>query len=200
MCSFCRTFSREDKDVERKWKRTMNAKYFSYPWRTDNFSCNLKHQHPVKRNEYSSLSVEEKEKFCVKNESAEVVNMQSFVQPEGSMKAHIIAKQQCQFIIDADIIKTLIFGLIFNNLEEEGEEDNSFNIAKKKDFKKFVRNYEDNTFVIEVKSILKLNMIANFVAVGVSFRLASRLYQLVKEETGMGVMGSILECEVAQHC
>ena len=92
------------------------------------------------------------------------------------MKAHIIAKQQCQFIIDADIIEILVFSLLFNNSEEEGEEDNSFNIAKKNALKKFVLNDEDNTFVIEVKSVLKLNMIANFVAVGVSFRQASRLY------------------------
>ena len=87
----------------------------------------------------------------MKNESAEVVNMRSYVQPEGSMKACIIAKEQCQFIIDADIIETLIFGLLFNNQEEEGEEDNSFNKPKKNAFKKFVRNDEDNTFVIEVE-------------------------------------------------
>ena len=106
LCLFCGTFSHEDEDIEQKWKRTINAKYFSYPWQTDNFSCHLKQQ------------VEEKEKFFVKNESAEVFNMQSFVQLEGSMKACIIApKQQCQFIIDADIIETLIFGLLFNNLE-----------------------------------------------------------------------------------
>jgi len=54
--------------------------------------------------------------------------------------------------------------------------------------------------VIEVKSVLKLNMVTNFVCVGVSFRQASRLYQSVKEETGMGIMGSILDDEVAHHC
>jgi len=57
--------------------------------------------------------VEDKQKNFVKNESAEVVNMQSFVQLEGIMKAHTIAKQKFKFIIDADIIDTLIFGLIF---------------------------------------------------------------------------------------
>jgi len=70
LCSFCSMFSHEDEDIERKQKRTMNAKYFSYPWRTNNFSYHLKQQHPVKWNEYSRLSLEEKEKFFVKNESA----------------------------------------------------------------------------------------------------------------------------------
>ena len=151
-------------------------KYFSCPWQAHNFSSHLKQQHPVNQNEYSSLSAEEKEKFFEKNESAKVVNMRSFVQPEGSMKACIITKQQFQFIIDADIIKTLICGLLFNNLEEEGEDD-SFEQAKKKALKFFVHNEEDNTFVIKVKSVLKLNMITNFVAIGVSFQQASRLYQ-----------------------
>ncbi|KAG7359427.1 hypothetical protein IV203_034525 [Nitzschia inconspicua] len=109
----------------------MNAKYFSYPWRSDNFSRHLKQQHPVKWNEYTSLPVEEKQKFFVEKESAEVVNMRSFVQPEGSMKARIIAKQKFQFVIDADIIETLIFGLLFDNSEEEGEEDNSVQLAKR---------------------------------------------------------------------
>jgi hypothetical protein len=34
--------------------------------------------------------------------------------------------------------------------------------------------------------MLKVNMIVKFVAVGVSFRPARRLYHTVKEETGMG--------------
>ncbi|KAG7363922.1 hypothetical protein IV203_037124 [Nitzschia inconspicua] len=81
----------------------MNAKYFSYPWRSDNFSRHLKQQHPVKWDEYTSMPAEEKQKFFVEKESAAVVNMQSFVQPEGSMKARINAKKKLQFIIDADI-------------------------------------------------------------------------------------------------
>jgi len=73
----------------------------------------------IKWNEYTCLSAEDKPNFFMKNESAEVVNMQSFVQPEGSMKAPIISKQKFRFIIDADIIETLIIGLLFSNSEEE---------------------------------------------------------------------------------
>ncbi|KAG7345617.1 hypothetical protein IV203_033148 [Nitzschia inconspicua] len=145
------------------------------------------------------MPAEEKQKFFEK-ESAAVVNMRSFVQPEGSMKARINAKQKLQFTIDADIIETLIFGLLFDDPEEKGEQVNRLHVAKKNAFKTFVRNDEDNTFVIEVKSVLKLNMVANFVAIGVSFRQASKLYQSVKEETGMGVLGSVSDVEVAQHC
>ena len=66
----------------------------------------------------------------MKNESAEVINMQSFIRPEGSMKAHIIAKQKFKFIIYADIIETLFFELLFSNSEEDGDEEYSFERAK----------------------------------------------------------------------
>ena len=67
----------------------------------------------MKWKEYESLSSEDI--FFVKNDSAEVINMWSFIQPEGSMKALIIAKQKFKFIIDADIIETLLCGLLFSN-------------------------------------------------------------------------------------
>ena len=103
--------------------------------------------------------------------------MRSFIQLEGSIKARIISKQTFKFIIDADIIETLIFGLL--NPQEHGDEEYSFERAKKNALKNFVHNQADNIFVIEVKSTLKLKMVTNFVSVGVSFRQASRLYQSV---------------------
>ena len=81
--------------------------------------------------EYECLSAEDKPNFFMKHESAKVVNMQSFIQPEGSMKAHIIAKQKFKFIIDADIIVTRIFGLLFSISEEDGDKEYSFKQAKK---------------------------------------------------------------------
>ena len=42
------------------------------------------------------------------------------------MKDRIIAKQKFKFIIDADIIETLVFGLLFSNSKEDGEEEYSF--------------------------------------------------------------------------
>jgi hypothetical protein len=59
---------------------------------------------------------------------------------------------------------------------------------------------EDDVYTVKVNSVLKFNMVAKFVATGVSFCLASKLYQTVKEETGMGVLGSVSEYEVAQIC
>ena len=58
-------------------------------------------------------------------------------------------------------------------------------LEKRRILKLFVYSPEDDVFTAKINSVLKLNMVAKFVAVGVSFRQASRLYQTVKEETGM---------------
>jgi len=50
----------------------------------------------------------------------------SYIQPEESMKVHIISKQKFKFIIDAEIIVTQIFGLLFNNSKENGVKEYSF--------------------------------------------------------------------------
>jgi hypothetical protein len=45
-----------------------------------------------------------------------------------------------------------------------------------------------------------MNMIFKFVAIGVSFNQASRLYTSVKEETGLGVLGCASDKDVSMHC
>ena len=56
-------------------------------------------------------------------------------------------------------------------------------------------------YTVKVNSVLKLNRVAKFVAIGVSFRQARKLYRTVKEETGrMGSLGSVSDGEIAQRC
>jgi len=73
-------------------------------------------------------------------------------------------------------------------------------VIKKEYSRIFFHNQADNILVIELRSIIKLNMVINLVSFGVSFQQASRLYQSVMEETGMGVMRSISDVEVEHHC
>jgi hypothetical protein len=205
LCLFCRTFNREDSnDESRKRKMTANEKYFSYPWRADNFSTHLKKQHPSKWAEYQELPTEDKKSFFKRNECPEAVNMRSFVQPEASMKARIIAKQKCKFLIDADIVNILIGELLLDEPTTEDADNANAGVqierARKNALKIFTFQADDGVFTADVKSVLKLNLIIKFVSVGVSFRQASRLYQSVKEETGMGVLGCISDVDVANHC
>jgi hypothetical protein len=105
---FCKHFGREDgadDNVARQRKRTTNEKYFCSPWRSDNFSSHLRKQHKSKWDEYNNFSNEPKKAYFVDNESEQVVNMQSFVQPEASMKARLIAKQKCTFFLDSEDVE-----------------------------------------------------------------------------------------------
>jgi hypothetical protein len=92
--------------------------------------------------------------------------------------------------------------------EEEGDDrsnelpssDSFATLEKKRVLKMFVYNPEDHLYTAKVNSVLKLNLVAKFVAIGVSFRPASKLYHSVKEEMGMGSLGSVNDSEVGQLC
>ena len=48
------------------------------------------------------------------------MNIRSFVQTEASVKAHIIAKQKCSFVIDGDIVAKIIADLLLTPARIEG--------------------------------------------------------------------------------
>ena len=70
--------------------------------------------------------------------------------------------------------------------------------GRRRILKMFVHDAEEDVYTIKVNSVLKLNLVAKFIAFGVSFRQARKLYQTVKEETGMRSLGSVSDGEVAQ--
>lgn len=72
--------------------------------------------------------------------------------------------------------------------------------ARKNSLKAFTFDADDGVFTASVKSILKLNLVIKFISVGVSFRQASQLYHVVKDETGLSVLGCISNVDVANHC
>ena len=75
----------------------------------------------------------------------------------------------------------------------EGREDESGNelcntdhyatLEKKRILKLFEYNPEDDVYTVKMKSVLKLTLVAKFVAIGVSFCQANKLYHCVKEGT-----------------
>ena len=107
MCLFSHQFGQENEDVEQMQKRTTNLKYFSATHGEVTISA-LTWSSNIQWNGRNIKAYHLKIIFFVKNDSAEVINMRSFIQLEGIMKAHIIAKQKFKFIIDAEIIVTLI--------------------------------------------------------------------------------------------
>ena len=109
VCLMCKHFGRDnDDETDQKRKRTSNDNYFTAPCRTDNFVSHLCKQHASMWDDYKKLSSAEKRCYFAATESPERVNLRSFVQPEASVKAKIIAKQKCSFVIDGDIVSKII--------------------------------------------------------------------------------------------
>jgi hypothetical protein len=203
MCLFCKHCGRDDDDtdangVKRKRKRTTNIKYFTCPWRSDYFATHLKNQHMSKWDTYRGLSTKEQTNFFIREEPPEATATQSLVQSEETGEVGIIAQQKCLYAINSEIIEQLMGNLLFDSTAEGTDDD--IERTKTNAMKAFVLNEDDEVYVATVKSVLKLNMIVKFIAVGISFRQANRLYQSVKDETGMEMMGSISEGDVASHC
>ena len=134
--------------------------------------------------------------------------MRSIVQPQASATSLILAKHQCTFIFDAAIMNEVIRGLPFDpNVEcPAGSAPDDEGAARKRAMSVFVvdgtaMNEElASTYKATIKSVLKLNLTIRFLLCGVSFVQASKLYLGFKEETGMGVLGSINNIQVAQIC
>ncbi len=96
--------------------------------------------------------------------------------------------------------------LLFDG-EEENNSSNDLNdiqaiasLEKKKILNMLVHSVEDDVYTAKVNSVLKLNLVAKFIAIIVSFCQASKLYHSVKEETGMGSLGSVTDHEVGHLC
>jgi len=101
-----------------KRKRTTNIKYFTSPWRSDNFTNHLHNQHKAKWEIYRGLSAEEQSSFFIREENPEAIAMRSFVQPEATIKARIIAKQKCNYLIDAEIFGFRIYSVYLRIFRE----------------------------------------------------------------------------------
>ena len=124
VCLMCTNFGRDnDDEADRKRKRTSNDKYFTAPWRTDSFVSHLRKQHAASMwDNYKKLSSAEKRCYFAATESPERVNLRSFVQPEASVKAQIIAKQKCSYVIDGNIVSKIIMDLLLMPFEEGGQD------------------------------------------------------------------------------
>jgi hypothetical protein len=70
--------------------------------------------------EFKKLKHEEKKTFLATTEAPEAVNLRSFVQPKARVKAQIIAKQKCSFVIDGDIVAKIIADLLLTPARIEG--------------------------------------------------------------------------------
>ena len=103
----------------RKRKRTMNTKYYSPPWRTDNMNRHLQQQHNVRYEEYVKLDRKTQSKYFEEVEDARPFAASSLRKDGVSLKA----KENVSFAISKSIVKVVIHQLLLEFDPDEEDVD-----------------------------------------------------------------------------
>ncbi|KAH6601738.1 hypothetical protein BASA61_001822 [Batrachochytrium salamandrivorans] len=178
-CRFCIVFGRKDK-VGAKRKATERTKYFDH-FRTDNYMQHLVQQHPKKWSEYEVLkSAEEKEAFF------HAVDV-PFV---STLAAHFEREGMLRFLINKSIVEVIIGNLMFHPDDVDG-----CTISRALSLFKRLEADDDagandvdvnqDAYVVEIKTPKRFSLVVGCVALGASFRMASKMVQLVRDESGL---------------
>ena len=184
-CKFCIAFGKEGASTAaRKRKVTDNIKYFTRPFRADNYKSHLK-THKEKWAEYQALKDQEKRVFF-DLKAVKFVN---------TLDAHYeIDRKEHTFCFDNNIVEDIIGGMFFDLDEEEeySSKERAMAIFKKKDT-------SDETYTACVKNLKQFRLIIKYISLGSSFRLASRIFQATKEELSHGQIGSVNKKKVIDY-
>ena len=186
VCRFCITFGREINITEaddRKRKRTPNVKYFS-SFRTDNYMMHLTRQHLLKWAEY---------KLVRKDPDALMNFFDTHIPFTSKLDSHFQADKPLTFIIDAQIVDTVIAEMLFDP-EDEDEQ-----ISKQRALSLFSKNADSESYSVTVKNVRLYQLCIRFIACGSSIRLSSRLIQATKEAAHLSYLGGASETKLRQY-
>lgn len=177
VCRFCTVFGREE-NVGGKRARTANVKYFS-TFRTDGYKRHLTSAHSEKWEEYKTLiTAADKEQFF-KSVPTAFVN---------TLDAHFETSSHLRVLINGNIVEVVVGDLLFHPDDLEGvTHERALEL-----FKKLNENGEDDerdVYEVVIRTRRRFNLCIKFVACGASFRMASRLMECTKTESGMSVYG-----------
>ncbi|KAH6583989.1 hypothetical protein BASA61_007792 [Batrachochytrium salamandrivorans] len=186
VCRFCLMFGREKK-VGAKRKATSRVKYFDC-FRTDNYIQHLQQQHQWKWAEYDKLQSFAERDMFFNDVQVPFVN---------TLEAHFERNGALYFTVNKSIVKDIIGGLLFHPDDMEGvtvvRALSLFQLIEPEDNDK--RGDDDfnrisrQEYSVQIKSSKRFSLLVGCVALGASFRLAARMVQLVRDESGLSVYG-----------
>lgn len=197
-CLFCIHFGREE-NIGSKRSRTANVMYFKKPFRSDMYLRHMTSQHPLRWNEYSALNQTEKASYFDAN--APVVHRNTIKSYFGGSQVPI------QLLVDKDIVDVIIGDMLFQ------DDDNNEEITKERALSIFedvldpsegnrdgcddAADVSTTRYRIHLKNPAQFYLICDYLSVGASFRMASRILAMTKENTGLASLGSVSEGKAA---
>ena len=182
-CKFCVTFGKEGQPIlsssstsssARKRKVSSTMKYFTKPFRVDNYTSHLK-VHSEKFAEYNALSMKEKKAFF--NVQEKFIN---------TLDAHFeVERKENLLCFDADIVENIICDMLFDldDVEECMSKEKALSIFKK--------STDCEMFTVTIWNMRQFRLAIQYIALGLSFRQVTRIFHATKEETNLGYLGSI---------
>jgi hypothetical protein len=117
-CRFCVVFGREAKEAAKR-RTTENSKFFTHPFRSDNYVAHLKSTHAARWKKYSKLSDNEKAAFF--SSTLPVVN---------TMLAHVDTTLPLTYIIDGEIVDGVIGDLLLDPDDDSVTRDTALRAFK----------------------------------------------------------------------
>jgi hypothetical protein len=148
---------------------------FKVPFRPPLYTQHLEGQHSFKWTEYQALAAAEKESFF--NSVVPIVN---------TLNAHSVgAGDQLFFSIDVPIVETIIRKLLFD--PDANDETVKSALMMLEQMHAATGDENATPYRVHIKNVKLFKLVVGQVALGCSFRLASRQIALVREELYWGI-------------
>ena len=172
-CLFCIHFGREQKPGSKR-ARTANTKYYTSPFRADNYTQHLKTQHPERWEEYQGLSHEEKMTY-----------FEHAVPIKKTLHGHFGSSQMAMnYTINGQIIDKIIGEMLWDPDDIDGQS----RATMMKPFEDIADESENlgdgegvDRYRIVIKNRLQYSLGVKYMAASCSFRQTARILLDTKE-------------------
>ena len=189
VCRFCESFGKENTVAHRKRKQSEHVKYFTAPFRVDNYKSHFHTCHPVQSKEYAGLSRDAKRSYFDRTARKAAVPFANRID------SHLERGTPFSFVVDEEIVDVLIkkyFSGASSDDECTGNDEQNDEDYRSRLPKWFTKCLEDRMYKVSIASKRQFEACRRAVAVGISFRGASRVVREFSAAFGVGSIGSTM--------
>jgi hypothetical protein len=179
---FCKRFwcvNAADDNESRKRKRTANTKFFTAPFRIENFAKHVRSQHAAQFEEYSALTFDEKKSFFDTKKRV-----------QGSIHRYMNASRTALMIPLAKGIAEVLIGEIFFK-PELNENDAMMEPITKINALKLLHQQPFESYLAKVSNSALFDLVLKHMSDGLSFRKTSAVIEHHKESFGNGKLAGL---------
>jgi hypothetical protein len=194
VCRFCEVFGKEDSEMGMKRGRSERVKYFKAPFRKENYSSHHRRMHSTQWAEYRELGPSAKKPFF---DNGTIFGSQTTLHAFAAPRT-----PQLRVLIDKDIVDVIIGDMMFHPEDMDG-------ITRARLLECFVPTLDSSEdaadagdvsrYAITVTNTKQFQLVAQYLAAGLSFRQVSQVIMATKEVLGIGSIGSCSEGIVSRY-